>query len=308
MKKKLLLVYVFVAFVLLCTNVYAVLTMDVNLVADKTSVKPGEEVVVTIGLKNISKPISSIEGYINIDETLFKEAIKDAVVIKDNKIEVTSGNTVENKLTYAFNPTSTNADYDVIFNTNRENIENNDCFFLMDFANDVENTADILKLKFTIKDDAIIKKVEDAVKVDFLVAYSSDASERTEKMSATLDVEVVNAEPSAEENNTANNATNNTVNNAVNNTNTNKNTNTNNTNTNKNNTNVNNTNTNKNTNNTNTNNKANNVVNNTNTNKDGTVAGTNIPAAGAGFIIAPIVVFAILAYISYNKYIKYKDI
>ena len=134
MKKKLLLVYVFVAFVLLCTNVYAVLTMDVNLVADKTSVKPGEEVLVTVNLKNISKPISSIEGYINIDETVFKESIQDALVTKDNKIEVTSENTASNKLSYVFDPNAMSADYDVIFNTKKANIENNDCLFITNFS------------------------------------------------------------------------------------------------------------------------------------------------------------------------------
>lgn len=298
MKKKLLLVYVFVAFVLLCTNVYAVLTMDVNLVADKTSVKPGEEVVVTVNLKNISKPISSIEGYINIDETVFKESIKDALVTKDNKIEVTSENTASNKLSYIFNPSAMSADYDVIFNTKKENIENNDCLFVMDLAQDIANSADVLQFKFTVKDTATVKKVEKAVQVDCIVAYSSDRSDRSEKISATLDINVVNGNAPAEENKTENNS--------VNNTNTNQNTN--NTNTNTNNTNVNNTNTNKNTNNTNSANNVNNTVNNTNTNKDGTVAGTNIPAAGAGFIIIPIIMFAVLAYISYKKYIKYKDI
>lgn len=298
MKKKLLLVYVFVAFVLLCTNVYAVLTMDVNLVADKTSVKPGEEVVVTVNLKNISKPISSIEGYINIDETVFKESIKDALVTKDNKIEVTSENTASNKLSYVFDPSAMSADYDVIFNTKKENIENNDCLFVMDLAQDIANSADVLQFKFTVKDTATVKKVEKAVQVDCIVAYSSDRSDRSEKISATLDINVVNGNAPAEENKTENNS--------VNNTNTNKNTN--NTNTNTNNTNVNNTNTNKNANNTNSANNVNNTVNNTNTNKDGTVAGTNIPAAGAGFIIIPIIMFAVLAYISYKKYIKYKDI
>ena len=298
MKKKLLLVYVFVAFVLLCTNVYAVLTMDVNLVADKTSVKPGEEVVVTVNLKKISKPISSIEGYINIDETVFKESIKDALVTKDNKIEVTSENTASNKLSYVFDPSAMSADYDVIFNTKKENIENNDCLFVMDLAQDIANSADVLQFKFTVKDTATVKKVEKAVQVDCIVAYSSDRSDRSEKISATLDINVVNGNAPAEENKTENNS--------VNNTNTNKNTN--NTNTNTNNTNVNNTNTNKNANNTNSANNVNNTVNNTNTNKDGTVAGTNIPAAGAGFIIIPIIMFAVLAYISYKKYIKYKDI
>lgn len=299
MKKKLLLVYVFVAFVLLCTNVYAVLTMDVNLVADKTSVKPGEEVLVTVNLKNISKPISSIEGYINIDETVFKESIKEALVTKDNKIEVTSENTASNKLSYVFDPNAMSADYDVIFNTKKENIENNDCLFVMDLTQDIANSADVLQFKFTVKDTATIKKVEKAVQVDCIVAYSSDRSDRSEKISAILDINVVNGNEPAEENktenkvenNTVNNTTDNKVNNTVNNTNTNTNQNTN-----------------KNTNNTNSANKVNNTVNNTNTNKDATVAGTNIPAAGAGFMMVPVVMFILLAYISYNKYIKYKDV
>lgn len=298
MKKKLLLVYVFVAFVLLCTNVYAVVTMNVGLTADKTSVKPGEEVVVTVNLKNISNPVSSVEGYINIDEDVFKETIKDALVTKDNKIEVTSGSTVSNKLSYAFDPTSTNADYDVIFNTKGANIGDNDCFFVMDLSQAIENSVDILRFKFTVKDNATVKKVEDAIKIEKVVAVSDETQERTGEMSVTLDINVVKADEPAEENNTVNNTVNDTEN-------TNKNTNTNqNTNTNKNT----NTNANQNTNNTSSSNKVNNIVNNTNTNKDNTVAGSNIPAAGAGFIIVPIIIFAVLAYISYNKYIKYRGI
>lgn len=304
MKKKLLLVYVFVAFVLLCTNVYAVVTMNVGLTADKTSVKPGEEVVVTVNLKNISNPVSSVEGYINIDEDVFKETIKEALVTKDNKIEVKSGSTVSNKLSYAFDPTSTNADYDVIFNTTGTGIGDNDCFFVMDLSQAIENNVDILQFKFTVKDNATVKKVEDAIKIEKVVAVSDETQERTEEKSATLDINVVKANEPAEENNTVNNTVNDTEN-------TNKNTNTNtnqNTNTNKNtNTNAN-QNTNKNTNNTNSANNVNNTANNTNTNKDNTVAGTNIPAAGAGFIIVPIIIFAVLAYISYNKYIKYRGI
>ena len=60
---------------------------------------------------------------------------------------------------------------------------------------------------------------------------------------------------------------------------------------------VNNTNTNKNATNTNTNNK-----------NDSTATGKKIPATGAKMFILPFIVLAILTYISYNKYIKYKDI
>lgn len=312
MKKKLLLVYVFIAFAVLCTNVYAVITMDLNLVANNTKVEPGTDLLVTVNLKNISDAISSIEGYINIDENIIEDITEDIIVNKDGKIEVTSGNEAANNLTYAFNPTETNADYDVIFNTKRANIENNDCFFVMDLDKDIEISADILNLKFKVKENATKESVEDAVKVDCIVAYSADEADKTEPISATLDIKVVE-DINAVENEVDNTNTNENVANENKNTNTNANTNTNkNTNTN-NNTNTNkntnkNTNTNKNSNkNTNTNN-TNKVTNTNNTNTDGTVAGSTIPAAGARMIILPVIIFAILAYVSYNRYIKYKDI
>ena len=52
-----------------------------------------------------------------------------------------------------------------------------------------------------------------------------------------------------------------------------------------------------------------NVNNNPNTNtKDNTVAGTKIPAAGAKVIILPVITLIVLAYVSYNKYMKMKGI
>ena len=302
MKKKLLLLYVFIAFVVLCSNVYAVITMDLSLITNNTKVEPGSDLLVTVNLKNLSDAISSVEGYINVDENVIKDITKDIIVDTDGKINITSGNVVTNKLTYAFNPSTTDADYDVIFNTNKKNIENNDCFFVMDLNKDVESSADILNLKFKVKDNATITEVKEAVKVDCVVAYSADESDKSEEISATLDIKVVGDVNESE--NQANNANENTNTNNTN-KNTNNNTNTNNTNKNANN-NTNTNNTNKNTNN---NTNTNNANKNTNTNaNDATVSGTKIPAAGAKVIVLPIVIFAILAYVSYNRYIKYKDI
>lgn len=323
MKNKLLLVYVFIAFIVLCTNVYAVVTMDLSLVTDKSDVEPGSDLLVTVNLKNISAPISSIEGYINVDENVIEAISEDIIVSTDGKIEVKSENSVVNKLSYAFNPSTTNADYDVIFNTKKENIDNNDCFFVMDLSRDIEQTADILPLKLKIKDNATIKTVSEAIKVDCVVAYSAETGDTTEEISAALDIKVVK-DANTDNNNDENEADNanagednsdeneNTETNE--NTNTNDDTNTNedkneNTNTNDNtNTNENkNTNTNNNTN-KNTNKNATNTNTNSNSSTDTTVAGTTIPKAGSFLIIIPIVVFAVLAYVSYNRYIKYKDI
>ncbi len=321
MKKKILVLYVFIALVLVCTNAYAAITMNVGLTADKTSVKPGEELVVTVDVKNISKEISSIEGYINIDENILKDINKDTIVSKDGKIEIKSGDKVTNKLSYAFNPTSTNADYDVVFNTKKENIENNDCFFVMDFNDAIKENSDLLKLKLQVKESATINEIKEAIKVDFIVAYSADEAEKSEPVSAALDIKVVKdetqkpAEDDKDNNKTDDdkkeddnkNNNNGQDNNGGNNNNNNNNNNDNNNDKDKDKNQNKNTNTNQNTNrNTNTNTNGNRVANNTNT--DGTIAGTKIPAAGAGMILIPITILAILAYISYNKYIKYKDI
>lgn len=316
MKKKLLIIYVFVAFILLCTNVYATINMDLTLTADNTSVQPGETVVVTVNLKNMSSSISSIEGYINIDENVLESISSSMVVATDGKIKVTTADgTVTNTLSYVFNPTSIDADYDVIFNTKKENIENNDCFFVMDLKNDISTTSNILTLQFTVKDSASIATVSDAIRIDNLVACSADESDKTDSISESLDIKVVKASTGDSndgddddiDNNTSTDDDTNTNENTNTNTNNNTNSNTNNTNTNTNaSTNTNN-NTNSNTNNTNTNSNTN-SNSTTNTNTDGTVSATNLPSAGAKFIILPVIIFAILAYISYNKYIKYKDI
>lgn len=67
-------------------------------------------------------------------------------------------------------------------------------------------------------------------------------------------------------------------------------------------------NTNKNTNTNNTNKNTNKANTNSNTNKDNTVAGTKIPQTGSKVFVVPAIVLIVLAYVSYNKYMKYKDI
>lgn len=320
MKRKILLVYVLVAFVVLCTNVYAIVSVELNLIADKTTIKQGDDVTITVELNNLSAAVSSIEGYINIDENVLKEISSDMIVANDDgKIEVTSGDKVTNALTYAFDPDVSNADYDVIFNTSETATNGNDVFFVMDFKKDIEEDSKIITLKYKVKETAQNAEVSNAVKLDCIVAYSANTSDKSKELTANLDIKVSSTADEENENKDVNNDTNNTTNEENTNTN---NTNVNNTNTNTNNTNTN-TNKNTNTNNTNTNtNKNTNTNTNNNTNKntnvttvgatantvDNTVAATRIPAAGLKTVIIPIVLFMILAYVSYTKYISYKDV
>lgn len=308
MKKKILVLYIIIALVLVCSNVYATVTTDLSLTRDKEKVKAGEDVIISVNLRNLSKNIASVTGYIDIDENVLN-GISEDMIVKNNagKIEVTSNGTVLSTLSYAYAPTEP-TDVDVIFNTNSAATEGHDVFFTEDFKQDLSNDSIILQLKVTVKQGVNSGDLEKAVKITDLVAESTSTSQGTttsdksEKLSADVTITVDNTVPiePTPSNNTENENTNNTN---TNNTNTNTNTNNTNTNTNKN-TNTNNTNTNTNNTNTNTNKNT-----NTNTNtKDNTVSGSRLPATGAGTIIIPGLVLCLLGFISYRKYMNYKEI
>ena len=302
MKRKLLLVYVLMAFVLLCTNVYAMVTAELNLVANKTAVKPGEDVIVTVELNNLSAPVASVEGYINIDENVLESISSNMVVTNsDGKIEINE----KNKLSFAFNPTALNADYDVIFNTNASATRGNDVFFVMDFAENITSNAEIMKLKYKVKEGTADADIANAVKLDCVVVYSDNDRSGELNESLTIKVSAAASEGSGSgaenENNAGTNENTSGEGNTAGNTNTNTNTNTNNTNTN--------TNRNTNTNNTNRTNTNTNTNKTTNTNtKDNTVSGTTMPAAGLRTVMIPMIIFMVLAYVSYTKYVSYKDV
>ena len=198
MKRKLLIVYVFIAFVLVCTNVYAALTMDLSLVPESEKVKQGSDLVVAVKLNNVSGPVSSIEGYINVDENVL-EPISESM-IKGDKIEIKADGKKVSDLDYVFNPQNTDSDYDVVFNTKKENIENNDCFFIMDLRKDIKGNCDIMTLNFKVKDNATVAQATQAVKFRVASAVSaSDLKDKVTDLSANLSFEVLDKNASTEE-------------------------------------------------------------------------------------------------------------
>ena len=320
MKKKILVLYIIITLVALCSNVYATFNTNLSLTKNKETVKAGEDVIISVNLRNMTSNISAVTGYIDIDENVLNGMSEDAIV-KNSKgnIEVTSGQTVQ-ELTYAYAPTSP-VDVGVLFNTNSTATNGHDVFFVEDFNNDLSNDSVILQLKVTVKQGVNNGDLEKAVKIVDLVAESAvtangtATTDETEKLSADVIITVDNVDHEAEEEarrkaeeearkkaeeeaakkaaeeaakkkaeeEAARKAAENS----------NKNTNTNNTNTNTN------RNTNTNTNKTNT---------NTNTNKDNTVSGSRLPATGARTIIIPGLVLCLLGFISYRKYMNYKEI
>ena len=300
-KTKLILLQLFIAFVLISTSVYATVTTTIALSLNEATAFRGDTIEVTLSLENVEadKPIQSVAGYINYDENVIEALTVDSIK-KSNTNKVTIGNetlNVEDLTDADINDIPTTSAY-VAFNGNPTS--DNDSRIVIDFKDGITTNEKLLTINFKVKETATIGEVEKAISYSmFVVTAGSEESEEITK-DIKLTVNPVNA---GEENG-----------NNTNNENKNENVNTNN-NTNNENKNVNNTNTNKNTNNdagkntnknaSNTNKAANNSVNNT---ADNTVSSVKIPAAGAKVILIPAIILIVLAYVSYNRYMKYKNI
>ena len=294
MRKKLLLVfYILIAFVVLCSNVYATINPEISLTKDKEKVKAGEEVIISLNLRNISSNITGVTGFIDVDESVLNPFSEDMIVRNSNgKVEVTSGNNTQ-ELSFSYNPQTPDDVGEALFNTNSQATEGHDVFFYEEFkGTGLSSDSVILKLKATVKSGISDGDLARAIQVVDLVAGSTDTTtgqkDKSGKLSADVTIRVDNAVPvpptpanNSQEENTNQNQNQNTNTNQNQNQNQNQNTNTNqnrnqnqNTNTNQNQNQNKNTNTNQNKNqNTNTNNNKN---VNTNKNTDNTVAGNKL--------------------------------
>lgn len=306
-KNKLIILQIFIVLALICTSVYAAVDTTISLSASSTEVKRGEEVIITLSLKNVdaNKKVQSIEGYINYNKNVLEKVTVDSIV-KSNENTVKIGDE-ELPVEDLTNKTEPNAsDYCVAFNGTPAT--DNDVKIIIDLRNGIDKDTEILKIKFKVKENATLQTVTDAISYEMfeITAGNETVGDITKNVSLTVvssntqdpnqneqkpDDQKPENEPEEKPENKQEEPKNEPAKD-------NKNTNKNNNNTNKNNNNTNKANTNKNTN-----------TKNTNTNsKDDTVAGTNLPATGAKVIVLPAIVLIILAYVSYNKYMKYKDI
>ena len=307
-KTKLILLQLFIAFVLISTSVYATVTTTIALSLSEATAFRGDTIEVTLSLKDVEadKEIQSVARYINYNKDVI-EAITVDSIKKSNTNKVTIGNeelNVEDLTNANVNEIPTTKAY-IAFNGNPTS--DNDSRIVIDFKDGITTDEDLLTINFKVKETATIGEVEKAISYSmFVITAGSEESEEITK-DIKLTVKAVDAGDN-EGNNTNNEAKNENENENVN-------TNTNNANTTENktknetNTNTNkagNTNTNKATNtNTNKNVNSNNSVNNT---SDNTVSSVKIPAAGAKVILIPAIILIILAYVSYNRYMKYKNI
>lgn len=302
-KNKLILLQIFVAFTLICSSVYAAVNTTIAVKASKNSVLRGEKVSVTLSLENVdNEKVEEVEGYVNYDSNIV-EPITFESIQKDAENKVKIGNEVLVVEDVTKGNLSASSGY-IGFNSDPSS--GNDTRFVIEFNDGITEDVDLMTIDFVVKEDATLGEIKNAITYStFVVTADAETSEEITK-NVTLTVKAENA-PADDDSNENKNENKNSNTNSNENKNENKNTNSNtNTNTNSKNENKN---TNKNTN-TNTNqNKNTNKAGNTNTNtKDNTVSGTNLPATGAKMIIIPAIVLLVLAYVSYNKYMKYKNV
>ena len=301
-KNKLILLQLFVAFTLICSSVYAAVNTTIAVKASKDSVERGEKISVTLSLENVeNEKVEEVEGYVNYDsdiiepitfESIHKNAQNKVTIGEEELVveDVTEGNLSASSGYIGFNSDPSSG---------------NDTRFVIEFKDGVSEDVDLMTIDFVVKEDASLGEIKNAITYStFVVTADSETSEEiTKNVSLTVKAKQAPAEDDNENKNTNTNENTNTNSNTNTNDNKNENKNTNKADDKKNE----NKNTNKNTN-ANTN-KNTNKAGNTNTNtKDNTVSGTTLPATGAKMIIIPAIVLLVLAYVSYNKYMKYKNV
>ena len=308
-KNKLILIQTLIAIVILITTtVYAAISVKLELSVSNSKLAPGDEVTVKLSIKDIQvsdEGITNIDGYINYDKNIIEPLTVNSIV-RDSDGRVTIGNnklSVED-LTGATSVNTGDNTTGIVFNG--KPASNNDCRLLIGLATPIKEDTDLITIKFKIKQNATLGEFENAIKYDMFVITAGEEKTPAISEAVTLTVDkVTNPKPENNvENETKNeveneiknevkneikNETKNEVKNEVKNSNTSVN------------------NTSKNTSNNTSNTNKNNVVNNTNKVDNSALVG-KLPKAGSRIMILPIVAVIILAYISYNRYMKYKDI
>lgn len=292
MKRKLVLLQVFIAIVMVCTSVYATLDTTIGVTVSSSTVYKGDEVEVTLALKDVdsNKKIINVEGYINYNKDLFEKVTYDSVV-KDSDNKVKIGNEM-----LPVEKASELSGSGSFVSFNDEPTTDNDIKILIDCQKGISKNSDLLTIKFKLKSDAKTGDIENAITYSEFVAKSEDDSSNgvTEKINLTVKAkseapkEDDKKNESKNENKKAEDNKNDAVG-AANDKNKNQNKNTN-------------SNTNKNVNKNNTN------TNTNNTNTDDSVSGKKLPAAGAKVLVVPAIVLIAIAYITYNRYIRMRGI
>lgn len=301
MKRKLVLLQIFVVIIMLCTSVYAAVDTTIGTKVSSSTIVKGDIVEVTLTLKGVNKKITNIEGYINYDKDVIEDLTFDSIVKNsENKVKIGDETlTIENA-----NEGLSGSDVGITFTKDPIGSgAGNDTKIMINFSKGISTDSDLLTFKLKVKSDSKIGDIENAIQ---FTGFSVKGGDNNEDIASDL-VQGITLTVKEKTNNNQNNdkkdddkkddnkqddKKDDTKNNddkqepvgAVNNNNTNKNTNKNSS---KNNTSLN--------------------ASNTNT-KDDTVSGKKLPATGAKVLVIPAIVLIAIAYITYNRYIRMRGI
>ena len=296
-KYKLIILEAIVAMILLCTSVYAAINVNLSFRVTNRELNPGEEFKVRLTLNQIelenNKGITDIEGYINYNDDVIEEITAESITKNADGKVVVGEQVLDFEDLTDLDPDKISSNLEGVVVFNGKPASGNDSKVIIGLKEPITTATQVLEVTFKIKKDAKPGVVEDAVEYKLFEVAAGE--EKTETISQVIPVTVLGE--SDETDNTVNNTTNNTVKNEVKNeiknevknevkNNTTKNT---------------------------VNNTAKNTVTNSNTNKtntnvDNTVASSTLPKTGASIIIVPIAGLIVVAYVAYNRYMKYKDV
>lgn len=305
MKKRQVVISVVIMLMLLCTSVYATISGNISLTSSaKDSISAGDEFTVTLSLNNIegNSGVTSISGYINVNENIFEKLTVDSIVTNsEGKVEINSNNVLD---VYDSNDEeASSADTGITFNSNPVS-GNGDYRLVIDLENALTSDTDLVTITFKVKDNVAEGNYEDAISYTLFKIYSG-TTDKADVISQSLDVNVGNEViPEDPDNNPENVPDNRPENNVDNNIDEGNNIN--------NNINDNNSNNIQDDNNNDDKNNSNPIDNNqgqdglgTNNGEDNTIAPGKLPNTGYKIIILPIIVLLVAGFIFYKKYDKY---
>lgn len=282
MKNKLILLQIFIVMILICTSVYAAVQATVGVKVSSSTLSRGDTFQATITLSDVQsgEKITGVEGYLIYDKDILEKVTVDNI-LKDSDNKVKIGNDTLPVEDMQKNPTDTGAF--VGFN-GEPTSGKGDAKILIDFNNAITKDTDLITFEFKIKSDAKIGDIKDVIKFsEFTIAVEggnpNDITTITRSINLTIKEKNNNNQDQNQDQDKDKDQNKNTENKSENPVGK--------------------------VNNTNTNNKANNT---SNTNTDNTVSGTKLPATGAKIFIIPAIVLIILAYVSYNRYIRMRGI
>lgn len=302
MKKRQIVLYAAIMFMLMCTSVYATISGSISLTPSTTdSLSAGEEFTVTLSLNDVdsSTGITAIEGYININENVLEDlTVKSIVTDSNGQVTINSDNvlTVYN----IDDGDESSIDSGITFSSNLET-EKGDYKIVIDFETPITSSVDLITITFKVKSGVVTGTYTDAISYELFEIVSPASSGVTILETQSLDITIGSTSSSVDNNNVSNNnVNNNSVNNVSNNTSNNNSINSNN---------ANNTSNNNAVNNSNKNGVGSSITNSNSSNNevDNTVASGSLPLAGYKVFILPLIIAAIAGLVFYKKYNQYKQ-